>query len=87
VIAFPSGGCNPHRSWFRKNWLGYNYTHTFPSSIDYSEFVVELNGINEMVPTLESLRENKTGWHLSLFLGLVMSCWCQVMLLMYYWVS
>lgn len=60
VVAFPSIGNNPHRSWWRPNWLGYNITHPFASSIDYSEFVVELDKIDDIVPTLEALIQNKT---------------------------
>lgn len=60
VVAFPASDCNPHKSWFRKGWPGYNDTYPFSSSIDYSQFVVQLNSVNDMLPTLESLLVNKS---------------------------
>lgn len=59
VVAFPSRGDNPHRSWWRPNWLGYDITHPFPSYIDYSEFVVQLDTIEDIVPTLSALIQDK----------------------------
>jgi hypothetical protein len=60
VITFPASDCNPHKSFFREGWPGYNETYPFPSSIDYTQFVVQLDNLDDMVPTLESLIENKT---------------------------
>ena len=59
VVAFPSSGNNSHHSWFSAGSLGYNDTYPFASSINYSEFVVQLERVDDMVPTLESLLNDK----------------------------
>ena len=72
VIASTSRDNNPHKSWFMEGALGYNVTHPFAYSkyihtledkerlglIDYSEFVVEVDSVNSIVPTIESLLKN-----------------------------
>ena len=71
VVGFESKGNNPHRSWFKQGALGHNISHPFAYSkfsgipkhrgslVDYDEFVVELKNIDDLVPTLESLLQDK----------------------------
>lgn len=61
VLTFPTGeDISRGRSWFKRGWPGYKDTYPFPASIDYSEFVVEIENIDELVPKLESLLANKS---------------------------
>ena len=56
VFTFATGGDTSRgQSWFRRGWPGYKDTYPFSSSIDYSQFVVELESVNDMVPKLGSL--------------------------------
>jgi len=55
VVAFPAAGGNPHHSWFKNNTLGYNFTHPFSSMIRYSEFVVQIDDLGDIVSTLHQL--------------------------------
>jgi hypothetical protein len=74
VLSFESKDNNPHKSWFGAGSLGYNYTYPFAYSefmhskeekerlglVDYNDFVVQVNTIDEIVPTIESLLNDKT---------------------------
>ena len=61
VFAFPTDGDTSRgRSWFKDGWPGYKDTYPYSSSIDYSEFVVEIENITELVPTIETLLADKT---------------------------
>ena len=59
VVASTSSDGNQHRSWFQPNHLGHDIAHPFADVIDYSEFVVELDSLDDIVPTLELLLEDK----------------------------
>jgi hypothetical protein len=71
VVAFQSKGSKPHRSWFKQGFPGYNVTHPFAYSqvagipktrgtpVNYNEFVIELDSVDDLVPKLESLLRNK----------------------------
>lgn len=59
VLSHESRDDNPHASWFEKGGFGYDITHPFSSIINYTDFVVEVDNVDNLVSTLEQLLQDK----------------------------